>query len=60
MTNLNANFSELTYRESIKVEGGFAINPALGPLIMVIPALYPEIFFPGAAVIGAKLAVGQY
>lgn len=37
MTNLNANFSELTYNESVRVEGGFYMNPALGPLIMVMP-----------------------
>ncbi len=47
MTNLSTNFSELTYNESVEVEGGTVINPALGPLIMVIPILYPEIFFPG-------------
>lgn len=40
MTNLNTNFSELTYNESVKVEGGYMpifMNPAIGPLIMVMP-----------------------
>ncbi len=49
MTILNADFSELTYNESIEVDGGFVINPALGPLIMVMPILYPEMFFPGSS-----------
>ena len=50
-------FSELTYGESIKVEGGFAINPGLLPLIVVVPPLYPQFFL--GVIAGAKIALGQ-
>lgn len=53
-------FSDLTYCESMKIEGGFPINPALGPLITVVPPLYPQLITGvNAAIIGAKIALGQ-